>query len=117
MPLHVAPHAKRLAAPRLRALERLLARVRVAVDPQRARPRERLATRLADVAVLALRERRRRRRRDVVVVLPWVGAGGRAQAEGDGHGGELLSYVRAVHRWNRITERYIPEGGAAGSRG
>lgn len=61
MSLHVAPHTKRLAAPGMRALERLLARVRVAVDPQRARPRERLVARLADVAVLTLRERRGRR--------------------------------------------------------
>lgn len=74
VPLHVAPDAKRLATPRVRTLERLLACVRVAVDPQRARPRERLVARRADVAVLALRERRGRRGRDVVVVLPRVGA-------------------------------------------
>src|SRR5690606_22102402 len=61
MSLHIAPHAKRFAAPGVRALERLLARMRVAVDPQRARPRERLVARLADVAVLTLRERRSRR--------------------------------------------------------
>ena len=98
MPLHVAPHAKRLAAPRVRALERLLARMRVAVDPQRARPRERLVARRADVTVLALGERRGGRGRDVVVVLPRVGARRRAQADGDWHGRKLLLCVRAVHR-------------------
>lgn len=34
MPLHVAPHAEGLAAAGMRALEGLLARVRVAVDAQ-----------------------------------------------------------------------------------
>ena len=81
--LHVAADAEGLAAPGERALEGLLARVRVAVDAQRAGPREGLVARLADVAVLALRERRRRRGRDVVVVLPRVAAGG---AESNRHG-------------------------------
>ena len=72
MALHVAPDAEGLSAAGVGALERLLAGVRVAVNPQRARPRERLVARLAHVPVLRLRECRRRRRRDVVVVLPRV---------------------------------------------
>lgn len=36
--LHVAANAKGLAAPGVRALEGLLARMRVAVDPERAGP-------------------------------------------------------------------------------
>ena len=56
MALHVASHAERLAAAREGALERLLARVRVAVDPERAGPREGLVARLADVPILALGE-------------------------------------------------------------
>lgn len=70
--LHVAADAEGFATAGVRALERLLARVRVAVDSQRARARERLVARLAHVSVLRLRERRCRRRRDVVVVLPWI---------------------------------------------
>ena len=68
--LHVASDAEGLAAPRVRALERLLARVRVAVNAQRAGSGEGLVARLADVSVLGLRERSSGRRRDVVVVLP-----------------------------------------------
>ena len=73
--LHVAPDTEGLTAASVGALERLLARVRVAVDPQRARSRERLVARLAHVPVLRLRERRGRRRRDVVVMLPWARPG------------------------------------------
>jgi len=72
VPLHVTAHAERLAAPAMRALERLLARVAVAMYSQAARPRECFVARLADVAVLGLREGGLRGRRDVVVVLPWV---------------------------------------------
>ena len=57
--LHVASHAEGLAAPGVWALERLLARVRVAVDTKGARPGEGLVACLADVAVLGLGERRR----------------------------------------------------------
>jgi hypothetical protein len=59
VPLHVAAHAEGLAATGERALEGLLARVRVAVDPQRAGPREGLVARLANVPVLALGKGRR----------------------------------------------------------
>jgi len=54
--LHVAADTKSLATPGVRALEGLLAGVRVAVDPQRAGPGEGLVAGLADVPVLALRE-------------------------------------------------------------
>lgn len=54
VPLHVAAHTEGLTATRERALEGLLARVRVAVDPQRAGPREGFAARRADIPVLAL---------------------------------------------------------------
>lgn len=59
--LHVAAHAESLAAAGVRALERLLASVRVAVYPQGARAGECLVAGLADVAVLGLRERCRSR--------------------------------------------------------
>lgn len=59
VPLHVAPYTEGLSAAGERALERLLARVRVAVDPQRARPREGFVACRADVPVLALGEGRR----------------------------------------------------------
>lgn len=70
---HVAAHTERLAAANVRALERLFARVRVAVDTQGARPRESLVACLADVTLLRLREGGSGRWRDVVMVLPGVG--------------------------------------------
>lgn len=73
VPLHVAPYAEGLAAAREVALERLLARVGVAVDPQGAGAREGLVARRANVPILALGEGCRRRRGDVVMVLPGVG--------------------------------------------
>jgi len=54
--LHVASDAEGFSATRVWALEGLLARVRMAVDPQRAGAREGLVARLADVPVLGLRE-------------------------------------------------------------
>jgi hypothetical protein len=54
--LHVAPDAEGLAAPGVGADKRLLARVGVAVDAERARSREGLVARLADVAVGGLGE-------------------------------------------------------------
>lgn len=71
--LHVASHAKGFATAGDGALERLLARVGVAVDAERAGPGKSLVASRADVSVLALGIRRRCRRGDVVVVLPWVG--------------------------------------------
>ncbi len=68
--LHVAAHAKGFAAARMRALVRLLARVRVAVDPQAARSAKRLVARRAEVLVLALRVDAALGRVQVVVVLP-----------------------------------------------
>jgi hypothetical protein len=53
---HVAAHAKRLAAARVRTLERLLACVAVRVDAQAAGPRESLLARRAHVAILRLGE-------------------------------------------------------------
>lgn len=91
--LHVAPHAEGLAAAGVRALEWLLSSVRVAVDPERAGARKGLVARLADVAILRLRERSRRGRRDVVVVLPWVGSRSGRQRNRDGHRGEGLLRV------------------------
>lgn len=52
--LHVAPNAKRLAAARVRALERLLSSMRVAVNAQAAGTAERLVACHANVAVLGL---------------------------------------------------------------
>jgi hypothetical protein len=72
VPLHVAPYAEGLAATREWALEGFLARVRVAVDPERAGPRESLVARLADVPVLALGVGAGCRGSDVMVVLPGV---------------------------------------------
>jgi hypothetical protein len=79
VPLHVASDAECLPTASVRALERLLSRVGVAMDAERAGPREGFAAGLADVAVLGLRERRRRGRRDVVMVLPRVGSRRRCQ--------------------------------------
>ena len=59
--LHVAADAEGLPAAGMWALERFLAGVRVAVDPQRTRPRECLVAGLTDVPVLRLREGGRRR--------------------------------------------------------
>jgi predicted secreted Zn-dependent protease len=56
MSLHVAPDAEGLAASGVRALERFLSGMRVAVDPERTRTRERLVARLTDVTILRLRE-------------------------------------------------------------
>jgi hypothetical protein len=57
VPLHIAPHAKRLAATGKGAFERFFSRVGVAVDPERAGTGEGLVASRADVPVLALRER------------------------------------------------------------
>lgn len=73
VPLHVAPHAERLAAAGVRAAERFFARVRVAVDLEARGPREDLVARLADIALPRLRVRRVRRRPDVVVMFQGVG--------------------------------------------
>ena len=94
--LHVAPDAEGLAAAGERALEGLLARVGVAVDAQRAGPREGLVAGLADVAVLALREGRRRRGGDVVVVLPGV-APRRREGYRDGKGWRECLQRRVRH--------------------
>ena len=71
MSFHVASHAEGLAAPRLRALVRLLASVAMAVDAQATRPGKCLVAGGADVAVLRLRESRLARCADVVVMLPY----------------------------------------------
>lgn len=113
--LHVAANAKGLAAPGVRALEGLLARMRVAVDPERAGPRERLVACLADVAVLGLGKRRRRRGSDVVVVLPGVGAGVGAKGHRHWHGREGLGCGQPLARSTRAQESNIPEEGGAGS--
>jgi hypothetical protein len=84
MSLHVAADAEGLAASRVRALERLLSRVRVAVDSEAAGAAEGLVACLADVAILALRERAAMRRvHVVVVVLPRVAADGRGHSRLD----------------------------------
>jgi hypothetical protein len=74
--LHVAPDAKGLAAASVRALEGLLASVRMAVDAQAAGPAEGLITGLANVSVLGGREGDPVGRVEVVVMLPDVAAGG-----------------------------------------
>jgi len=90
VPLHVTSHAERLTTPSVRTLERLLARVRMAVDLETAGPAERFVARLADVAVLGLREGRLRRWTDVVMVLPRV------------RGGHIGRGLRHWHgRWRR----------------
>lgn len=88
VPLHIAPDAEGFPAARVRAAERLLARVRVRVDLQARRAREGLVARLADVALLRLRVGRVRGGPDVVVVLPGVGGGeeGRGGREAGGEG-------------------------------
>lgn len=68
MPLHIAPDTKSFGAAHVRALERLLARVRMAVDFETRGPAEGLVARGADVAVLRGREGRGRGGADVVVV-------------------------------------------------
>lgn len=82
VPLHIAAHAERLAAPGVRALVRLLAGVGVGVDLEAGGAGEGLVAGGADVAVLGLREDGLRARADVVVVLPDVagrrGVGGTA---------------------------------------
>lgn len=70
--LHIASNAEGFATAGDGALERLLARVGVAVDAERAGSGKGLVASRADVSVLALGIRRRRRRGDVVMVLPWV---------------------------------------------
>lgn len=76
VPLHVTVHAKRLAAAAMRALERLLARVAMAVDLEAAGARKRLAARRAQIAVLRRRKRGRAAgRANVVVVFPGVWCG------------------------------------------
>ena len=54
VPLHVASHAEGFTTPFVRAQEGLLARVRVAVDPQARWPGESFVTDLADVPILRL---------------------------------------------------------------
>lgn len=56
MTLHVASYTKGLATASLRALERLLTGVRVAMNAETARPAESLVASLADIAIRALRE-------------------------------------------------------------
>jgi len=87
MSLHVTPNTKRLPTPSMRALERLLARVAMRVNPERAGATERFIARLADITILALRKGGLRRRGDVVVVLPGVGAGGGLEGYGDRYQG------------------------------
>jgi len=55
VPLHVAAHTERLPASNVRAFERLLARVRVNVNPEAARSAEGLVASGANIAILALR--------------------------------------------------------------
>jgi hypothetical protein len=70
VPLHVAPHAKLLAASADGTAEWLLACVAVAVDLEAGRAREGFVAGWADVAVL--REGEAGGGGDVVVVLPGV---------------------------------------------
>ena len=70
VPLHVASHAESFTAPFVGAQERLLARVRVAVDPQTGWSRKSLVAQLTDVPILRRAGKvGRGRRRDVVVML------------------------------------------------
>lgn len=73
MALHITAHREGLPTPGMRTPERLLARMRVRVDAQRRRPRERLVARPADVPVMVLLVRRRAGGREIVVVLPGRG--------------------------------------------
>lgn len=73
MSLHVAANAKRFAAARVSALERLLARVAMTVDFEAAWARKGLFAGSADVSLLDAGEAGLTRGANVVVVLPWVG--------------------------------------------
>lgn len=73
MTLHVTAHREGLAASGMSAAEGLLARVRVRVDAERGRPRERLVAGTADIPVVGLLVGRCCGRGEVVVVLPGRG--------------------------------------------
>ena len=72
--LHVAAYTESLAATGMRALERLLSGVGVAVDPETAGSAEGLVASRADISILALWESGSTSWVKVVVMLPWVGA-------------------------------------------
>jgi len=96
--LHVASHAEGLPTPGVRALEGLLARVGVTVDPERAGSGEGLVACLANVAILRLGERCRGGRGNVVVMLPRVGSRGGRKAYRHWHGREgLREWPLVVH--------------------
>jgi len=69
---HVASNAEGFPATSVRAFERLLAGVTMAVNAQAARPRERLVASRANVAVLRLGEGSLAGCADIMMVLPWV---------------------------------------------
>lgn len=56
MSLHITPHAEGFATALMWTFEGFLASVAVAVDAKTARSRKRFVARLADIAVLRLRE-------------------------------------------------------------
>jgi len=95
MPLHVTTHAKGLPTALMWALERLLARVAMAVNTEAAGARKGFVAGLADVTILGLREAGLRRGRNVMVVLPRVGAarGLEAYRDGDYWWWEVLQFV------------------------
>ena len=75
MSFHVAPHTESLSTAGMRAFERFLARMRVAMDLQAGGAGECFIAGLTYVAVLWLAgetSRRGRRNVMVVLVLPWV---------------------------------------------
>lgn len=72
MTLHIAAYAEGFSTPGVRALERLLSSVGVAMDSKTARSTECLVASRANVAILALRESGSARWVKVVMVLPRV---------------------------------------------
>lgn len=93
--LHVAAHAEGFATTGLRALERLLPGVRVAVDAQAAGAAESLVASRADVAVLSLRVEVTGSRVEVVVMRPADGTRRRSDVNG------------YIHRWERLGKRSL----------
>lgn len=93
--LHVAAYAESFSTASLRALERLLASVGVAVNAQAAGATEGLVARRADVAVLRLRVEMPRGGVKVVVVRPADGSGRRGNVD------------RHVDRRERLGQRLL----------
>lgn len=83
MALHITAHTKRLSAAGMGTAEGFLACMRVGVDAQRGRTRERLVAGAADISVVVLLVGSCRGGGKVVVVLPgWIHRGDQAVSWG-----------------------------------